>query len=178
MKNKLIKFIQNLAHKFEPSHPILIPLAFAVIGLIVLNGYKTYQFYKEDPRYCELCHVTKEAKKEWGNSAHQNTLCQDCHSMNVISGNKLILSYVLSNKKSSTQQEHGRLIPWKKCSSCHLEKTSQGSVTMRKSHGHARHVFMEKIGCKKCHTGNNHSFSHDEKLCLKCHDFNNLESFN
>lgn len=169
MKKKLKDIIKAVAHKVEPSHPVLIPVALGVIGLILFNGHKLYQFTRTDPQYCQLCHVIKEPVRDWEKSAHRHSVCQDCHSMNLVSQNKLLLSYITARDKKEIKQQHGRETPWKSCNACHLETVRQGGVTLRKSYGHARHVFMEKIDCYKCHTGEKHNFTPDEKKCLTCH---------
>jgi len=169
MKKKLTDIIKAIGHKIEPSHPVLIPLALGVIGLIIFNGHKLYQFTQKNPQYCQMCHVIKEPVLAWEKSAHRNIICQDCHSMDILSQNKLLLAYIVARDKSSIKQEHGLEKPWDGCKACHLDTASQGGVTVRKSYGHARHVFMEKIACKECHTGDKHNFTPDEKKCLKCH---------
>jgi hypothetical protein len=120
-------------------------------------------------RYCELCHLMKEPIKSWQKSAHKDTVCQTCHAMNLLAQNSLLLRYVVSGGKSRNAEKHGRLTPWDSCETCHLAEAKQGSVTLRKSYGHARHVFMEQIECKKCHTADAHNFYPDEKNCLRCH---------
>lgn len=170
MKRRFKEIIESIVKAVESSHPVIILLAIAVITLILFTGHRYYQFTKKDPHYCELCHVMKEPYKAWQDSAHRNTVCQVCHSMTLIGQNKLLLSYIFTGEKDKVRDKHGREAPWDSCNACHLETAKQGAVTMRKSYGHARHVFMEKIACKNCHTADMHNFKPDERNCLGCHE--------
>lgn len=169
MKERIKNIIESIVRAVESSHPVIVLLAISVLGLIIFTGHRYYKFTKEDPHFCELCHVMKEPYKAWQESAHRNTVCQECHSMSLLSQNKLLLSYVFAGNRSNIQQKHGRVTPWDSCNSCHLETAKQGAITPRKSYGHARHVFVEKIACKNCHTADMHNFKPDERNCLKCH---------
>jgi nitrate/TMAO reductase-like tetraheme cytochrome c subunit len=169
LKKRFRDTIEIVIRFLETSKPIVIALITVVLIMGVITGYKYYKFTENDPRFCELCHLMKETYKSWKKSAHRDTVCQTCHSMNLISQNRLLLGYVVSGAKARTPQKHGRLTPWESCNSCHLDEVEQGGVTLRKSYGHARHVFMEEIECKKCHTDDQHNFAPDEKNCLLCH---------
>lgn len=169
MTKPLKDLIKSIGRVVEPSHPILIPVALAVIALILVNGYKTYQFVDKDPQYCQLCHVVEEAHREWRVSGHRDYVCQSCHSMNLISQNKLLLAYIFTWDHSEIRHEHAREKPWANCSQCHLDVARQGGVGLRKSYGHARHVFMEGLSCRECHDGETHNFYPDEQRCFNCH---------
>ncbi len=167
---KIYKDIIEFTTRFiENSKPLVIVLIIAVVIMGVANGYKYYNFTQNNPKFCELCHLMKESYISWQKSSHNDIDCQTCHSMSLISQNRLLLSYIFAGGKSAISQEHGREKPWKSCNICHIESVKQGAVTMRKSYGHARHVFMEKIECNKCHTSQMHNFLPDEKNCLTCH---------
>jgi len=168
MKGRFKGIIEHIIKKIETSHSVVILLAIIVIGIIFFTGHRYYQFTKNDPNYCDLCHVMKESYKGWQESAHRNTVCQVCHSMSLISQNRLLFSYIFAKK--DLKDRHGREAAWESCSACHLETVKQGAVSPRKSYGHARHVFMEKIACKDCHTADMHNFKPDERNCIKCHN--------
>lgn len=169
MKNRFLLFIKRVAGHVEPSHPIIIPVAIGVIILIILNARNYYNFSQEDPGFCDLCHVMEEPHNQWRVSAHKDIPCQQCHSMNLLSQNRLMLSYLTASKTSEIKHDHGLEKPWETCKACHLDSVRQGGVTLRKSYGHARHVFMEKIDCRECHTGEMHNFTPDQEKCLNCH---------
>ena len=169
MKTPLKELIKLIGRMVEPSHPILVPVALAVIALIIVNAYKANQFINQDPQYCGLCHAIENSHREWRVSAHRHYICQSCHSMSVISQNKLLFSYLVTLDPSEIRHDHGRETPWGKCQQCHLETAAQGSESPRKSYGHARHIFMEGISCRECHAGETHNFYPDEGSCLNCH---------
>lgn len=149
------------------KNAIIILLALVcVIGAVV--GYKYLKFTKENPTYCAICHLTQEGYNSHNTSAHYNIICQRCHSMTAMEGNKLIMArYVKGDKK--VNQSHGSVRPWQSCVECHDSDVAQGSVTFRKSYGHARHVFMHNINCSSCHSGQLHSFQVTADKCNACH---------
>ncbi len=89
--------------------------------------------------------------------------------MTMLEQNRLLVAYVMTGYTSPSEEKHGRVAPWQTCRGCHLDEAQQGSVSMRKSFGHARHVFMENIECLKCHSGDQHNFGPDEGACVDCH---------
>lgn len=156
--------------KFVEEHHtsiILLLLLISVIGGIV--GFRYYRHTKEDPEFCMSCHMMQDAFKTWQKSKHRDFTCQKCHIMSLLEQNKMLISYVVKGPAGSTSQTHGRISPWDACRSCHLSEVAQGSVTLSNSYGHAKHVFMQKINCSKCHTGTLHMFIPNEQACSECH---------
>ncbi len=144
---------------------IILVLLIAVISAV--TGFRYYRYINEEPAFCSLCHLTEEGYNSWERSEHHFIKCQECHRISVIEGNKLMLAYVAGN--TSIEQEHGREYPWKSCRSCHDSEAAQGSVTFRKSYGHARHVFMQDMTCNQCHGAELHTFTVDSTKCRSCH---------
>jgi nitrate/TMAO reductase-like tetraheme cytochrome c subunit len=138
-----------------------------ILGVVV--GYRYYRYTQEEPQYCASCHLMKEAFTEWERGKHRDVVCQTCHQLNIFEQNQLLIAFVLKKENKPFSQTHGRKKPWNACKKCHLDEVSQGAVTLRKSFGHARHVFMEKIDCKVCHKGTVHDFHPNENACKVCH---------
>jgi hypothetical protein len=68
---------------------------------------------------------------------------------------------------------HGKVIvPWDLCFKCHWEKNNEypNAPDISGSRYHAKHVFMEKIECTKCHGYRTHKFNLEERYCLTCHE--------
>jgi hypothetical protein len=145
---------------------LILVLLLCIVGFV--SGYRYYQYIDKDPAYCRTCHLMEEGYRSWRLSQHSHIVCQKCHYMSIIEGNRLLIAYV-SGSGESPPQAHGRKTPWEECLRCHTQEASQGSVTLRKSYGHARHVFMENIACNTCHGGEGHSFTVDQIRCQKCH---------
>lgn len=139
----------------------------AVLGIVV--GYKYYRHTQEDPEFCMSCHMMKEAFHEWEKGRHRDIVCQKCHHLNIIEQNQLLFAYVFKGP-APFSQTHGRMKPWLECKKCHIDEISQGSVTLRKSYGHAKHVFMQNTSCKVCHGKSLHLFKPDEDACRNCHN--------
>ncbi len=146
---------------------VLLLLLITVTGGIV--GFRYYKYTKEDPQFCSSCHMMQEAFKTWQMSKHRDFPCQKCHEINLLEQNRMLISYVVKGPRTSTEQLHGRVSPWRACRTCHLSEAEQGSVTLSRSYGHARHVFMLNINCGKCHTGTLHKFAPNVKACSSCH---------
>lgn len=156
--------------KFLSEHRASIILLIFLVSLTgAIAAYKYYKYSEEEPRFCATCHVMKEPYETWERSRHWQVTCQICHRMGILEKNRLLVAYVVKGKTGPIRQAHGRHEPWRSCKACHLEETSQGAVSLRKSFGHARHVFMEDIGCENCHSGDLHDFGPKEDSCRKCH---------
>lgn len=137
-----------------------------VLGLI--TGYRYYSYTQDEPQYCASCHLMQEAFSEWQKGRHSNVVCQQCHRLTILEQNKLLVAYVLKGNKPLAQT-HGREKPWEACKDCHAYEMSQGSLTLEKSFGHARHAIIQKTQCKVCHKITTHNFRPNESACGKCH---------
>lgn len=174
-----------IRHKLEL---FLIILLICVIGAIVAKRY--HKFIQEDPAFCTLCHRTQEGFDSWEKSSHYMLTCQQCHTLDMLEGNKLLMGYYVKGDHT-IKQNHGRIKPWENCAECHERDVNQGSLTFRESYGHAKHIFMHNTGCNQCHQGKMHQLNivesekcrvcHTDKLvhgmgttglyCLNCHSF-------
>jgi len=166
MLNK--KFIEALDKVIDHIKGFVLALIaiIAVLGAVV--GYKYYRYTQDDPAFCMSCHMMKEAFLEWQKGKHRDIVCQKCHRLNLFEQNQLLVSFVLK-KPGPFSRSHGRDKPWLECKNCHLNEIAQGSVSLRKSYGHAKHVFMINITCKVCHSESLHRFTPNEKACQGCH---------
>lgn len=138
----------------------------AIIG--ALAGYKYYMYTQERPEFCSSCHLMQEAVKSWQRSSHKRFPCQICHKMSIVEQNKLLIAFVVKTGKG-VFQKHGKISPWLGCKDCHMDSAAQGAIMMRNSYGHARHIFMQDIGCNKCHNGHLHVFDVSRRNCISCH---------
>src|SRR5512140_1350041 len=169
MKKNLHKKMSGLIEKIvEHLKGFVLALVVVISVLGVVVGYKYYRHTQEDPEFCTSCHIMKEAFREWQKGKHRDIVCQKCHHLNLIEQNQLLVTYVMKGK-SEFSLTHGRKKPWLECKTCHLSEIAQGSVTLRKSYGHAKHVFMLNIECKVCHGKSLHLFKPDENACQNCH---------
>jgi hypothetical protein len=146
---------------------VILLLLISVVGGIL--GIRYYNYTKENPQFCGTCHMMQESFRSWEMSAHRDIICQECHRMSILEQNRLLVTYVMTGYTSPQEEEHGTVEPWRSCRDCHVQEAKQGSVTMRKSYGHARHVFMEDIGCMECHYTDLHNFGPNQDACRECH---------
>lgn len=146
----------------------IIFVLFVVSLLILIKGYNFYQYIKEDPAFCNTCHLMNEAYKDWRLSGHSGIICQSCHKLGLVEANRMLLAFALKGQKSP-RQSHGRKNAWEDCIGCHTSEVAQGAKTLRASYGHARHVYMQSIQCKTCHKKSMHSFPVSNEVCQSCH---------
>lgn len=164
-KKRLSSFLHGLLEENQKAIVLLL-LIITAVGSIL--GYRYYRYTRYDPNFCKSCHMMREAYRSWRLSKHRDFPCQRCHEMSILEQNRMLVAYVVKGGKSA-HEKHGRISPWRACKECHLSDVEQGSVTLNKSYGHARHVFMLKIGCSKCHSGKLHTFAPNEQACAECH---------
>jgi hypothetical protein len=138
----------------------------SVLGIVLAVRY--YSYIQKNPEYCNSCHLMEEAYRAWKLSGHRNIACQECRHLGLIEQNRLQVKFVMGTGQK-TPEPHGNETPWKTCTKCHWDDVAQGSLTVNKSTGHARHVFMEKLDCKACHSRTVHAFRPDKDACLRCH---------
>ncbi len=163
--HRISEFLDRLIEHFK-GFVLALLVIITVLGVVV--GYKYYRYFQDDPQFCKSCHVMKEAYREWQKGKHRDIVCQTCHHLSIREQNQLLIAFVVK-KPGPFSQTHGRERPWLECKKCHLDSIAQGSVTLRKSYGHAKHVFSASIECKVCHGKNLHLFNPDENACQNCH---------
>jgi hypothetical protein len=169
MYTLISKIIDKLEKGLSPREKVIIVslmLMISVLGIVLAVRY--YNFIQKDPEFCSSYHLMEEAYTAWKLSGHRNLVCQGCHHLGMMEQNGLLIRFVFTTDRK-TREPHGNETPWKTCMKCHWDNAAQGSLTVNKSTGHARHVFMEKLDCKNCHSRKVHSFRPDTSACLRCH---------
>lgn len=163
------KIIESLVKCIEEIKGFILfsVVTIAVLGVVV--GHRYYRYTQDEPQYCASCHLMKEAFTEWQKGKHRDIICQTCHHLSMLEQNQLLVAYVVKGNGKQFSQTHGRKKPWRECKNCHMGEASQGSLTLKKSYGHARHVFMQNIDCKVCHKSALHNFRPNENACNECH---------
>lgn len=162
--------IHGFIDKFFSEHRKGIIILLLLVSLIgAAAGHKYYRYTQDDPQFCSTCHMMTETYKSWRTGKHWDVKCQTCHQMTIVEQNRLLVAYVARGATSPQRQVHGRQKPWSVCKQCHVDDVSQGAISLRLSYGHARHVFMENLGCENCHWSNSHDFHPDGRACSKCH---------
>ena len=152
MYNLISKIFDKLERGLSPRDKAIIVslmLIISVLGIVLAVRY--YNYIQKNPEFCNSCHLMEEAYTAWKLSGHRNIVCQDCHQLGMIEQNRLLVKFVFTTNRK-TPEPHGNETPWKTCTKCHWDEAAQGSLTVNKSTGHARHVFMEKLHCKDCHS--------------------------
>jgi hypothetical protein len=167
---KLIsKIFDKLEQGLSPRDKIImVSLLLIISALGIVLAVRYYNYIQKNPQFCNSCHLMEEAYTAWKLSGHRNVVCQDCHQLGMIEQNRLLIKFVFTRDRK-TPEPHGNQTPWKVCSGCHWNAASQGSVSVNKSTGHARHVFTEKLACMDCHSRKVHAFRPDAEACLRCH---------
>lgn len=134
-------------------------------------GSNFYDFTQKNPRFCVSCHLMKPAFDEWQRSGHNKINCHECHHLSIFELNMLLINFVLLRPKT-VPERHGRtIVPWRYCITCHWEMNERypGAPMVNRSQLHAKHVFVEKFECTKCHGYIVHKFLPNSRFCVKCH---------
>jgi len=169
----MIKFLENLFDKLdrglsprEKTILVSILLIICILGIVLALRYYTY--IQKNPEFCSSCHLMEEAHTAWKLSGHRHIVCQECHQLGIIEQNRLLVKFVFTTDRK-TPEPHGEATPWKTCVKCHWDNVAQGTISVNKSTGHARHINVEKLACKDCHQRTVHSFRPEKDSCLRCH---------
>lgn len=169
----MIKFLENLFDKLdrglnprEKTILISILLIICILGIVLAVRY--YAYIQKNPEFCSSCHLMEQAHTAWKLSGHRHIVCQECHQLGIIEQNRLLVKFVFTTDRK-TPEPHGEATPWKTCVKCHWDNVAQGTISVNKSTGHARHINVEKLACKDCHQRTVHSFRPEKDACLRCH---------
>lgn len=149
----------------------------AVLALVVATGggfaaFKFYDYTQNNPKFCISCHLMKPAYEAWTASEHKTLNCHECHHLTIPEQNKLLITFVLK-QPTRVPERHGKVIvPWRFCVTCHWEKDERfpDAPAINNSTMHAKHYFMERIECARCHGYITHQFIPEEKFCMGCHE--------
>jgi nitrate/TMAO reductase-like tetraheme cytochrome c subunit len=150
----------------EKTVLISLLLFISVTGIILAVRY--YDYIQKNPEFCNSCHLMEEAYTAWKQSGHRFVVCQACHQLGLIEQNRLLVKFVFSTDRK-TPEPHGNITPWKACTNCHWDEAAQGTISVTKSTGHARHINVERLACMDCHSRTIHAFRPDKASCLRCH---------
>ena len=169
----MFKFIYKIIDKLEQGlsskeKSIFIALLLVISALSIVLSFRFYHYIQKGQDFCNSCHLMGEAYTAWKLSAHGNIICQDCHRLSLIEKNVLLIKFVFTADRK-TPEPHGAATPWKTCMECHWDEAAQGGLSVNKSSGHARHIFMEKLVCQDCHKRTVHAFRPDSGACGRCH---------
>ncbi len=167
--NLYSRFVELIGRALEylKGMALVLIIVIAVLGVVV--GLKYYRHTQEDPQFCMSCHLMKEAFTQWYDGRHKSVICQKCHQLSILEQNQLLATFVISGNSKKFSQTHGREKPWISCKQCHMNESIQGSLTLNKSYGHAKHVFIQRIDCKTCHKDALHNFHPNGNACQECH---------
>jgi len=164
------KLIDRLDRGLSPrDKTILIAMLLVISVLGIVLAVRYYEYIQRNPKFCNSCHLMEEAYTAWKLSGHSNIVCQECHQLGLLEQNRLLITFVFTTERKAPEP-HGAETPWKTCTACHWDQAAQGSVTVNKSIGHARHIFSGKLDCRACHSRTVHAFRPDEHACERCHE--------
>jgi nitrate reductase cytochrome c-type subunit len=137
----------------------------------LFTAYKINDYFENDPKACSACHVHDAANLAWSTSVHHGLNCHECHHSTKLDQMRQLYNFVVLGHNKVSPRHGEVIVPWKTCFSCHWDKSDKApdAPSIANSRYHAKHVFMEKIECTKCHGYRTHQFSLEERYCLTCH---------
>ncbi|MEK9154688.1 MAG: cytochrome c3 family protein [Patescibacteria group bacterium] len=140
-----------------------------MVVILSFGPFYFYDFTHNNPKSCVMCHIMQSAYDKWKVSVHKDIKCGECH-IESLAGQVRLLGITVFNNPDAVSPRNGKVIvPNEICMKCHYEGEDLNIKKINKSYGHAKHVFMEKIQCVKCHAKNLHEFKPSERFCLDCH---------
>lgn len=161
---------------FSKKVPRVAKAIIAILILISVSGaaltaFTTYNITQNDPNFCNKCHIMNESFDAWKRSVHKDINCHECHHLSISELNALMVSAIILRTNEVPVRYGKVIVPWKYCIGCHWEENEKypDAVKINSSRLHAKHYFMEKIECSKCHGYKVHEFRPEEKYCLECH---------
>lgn len=134
-------------------------------------AYRVNYYFEHNPRACFTCHVHDEANEAWITSEHGGINCHECHKSTKVDQIRQLYSFAILGHDEVTPRHGEVIVPWKLCFSCHWERNEDHpeAADISRSRYHAKHVFIEKIECTKCHGYRTHKFTTEERHCITCH---------
>jgi len=166
MLNLLEKIYEKVRELYGPRHFAALFILLAIIsGVGLLIGIKYTSYIRNNPDYCNSCHLMQKTFDGWRKSDHKSVTCQECHRLTVIEQDTLLVKHIIYGAEK-VPQKHGKKHPWESCAGCHWEQGSQGKDKPEQSYGHYRHSFLE---CFNCHPFVEHNFPASADACKRCH---------
>lgn len=167
--DKIIKwYSEGISKKAKILLSLLV--LFFLVG-VGFAGYKINDYFEHDPDACKLCHVHDYAHERWAESKHNVVTCHECHHSTKKEQVVQLYRFVFLGQKT-VEPRHGKIIvPSKLCMECHWEENKKypQAANVSGSRYHAKHVFIERIECTRCHGYVAHKFLPEERFCTQCH---------
>lgn len=159
---------EGLSAKAKILIAVFLLMSVTIMGYV---GYRINDYFENDPKSCNACHVHDDANKVWAQSVHHNVNCHECHHASKKDQMVQMYRFAFLGQKSVTPRHGEIIVAWKVCYSCHWEKNEKfpTAKNINNSRLHARHVFMEKLECVNCHGYRIHQFNAEPRFCVKCH---------
>jgi len=170
---KLFNSLTNwFSEKLTPKAKII--LAIGALMFVVIMGFVAFKindYFENDPNACFACHVHDDANKQWAKSEHANINCHECHHSSKKDQVIQMYRFAFLGQRAVAPRHGEIIVPRTLCLRCHWERDEKfpKAPDISKSRYHAKHVFIEKIECTKCHGYRTHKFSLEERYCLTCH---------
>jgi len=173
---KGIRGLLDRWRSFRDRTPVGAKVIIAVLIIMSIIGasftaFTTYNFTQNNPNFCKSCHIMEPAFEAWQKSEHANINCHECHHLSVKELNTLMVSAFIRRTEKVPVRYGKIIVPWKYCVECHWEENPEypNAKKINGSTFHAKHYFMEKIECSKCHGYRVHKFTLEERYCITCH---------
>jgi hypothetical protein len=171
-------FTEWFADKLTPKAKIIIAVG-ALCFTVVMGAaaYRINDYFENDPKACFACHVHDEANKQWAKSEHAGINCHECHHSSKKDQVVQMYRFAFLGQRSVSPRHGEVIVPRRLCLRCHWEKDEKfpGAPDISRSQYHAKHVFLEKIECTKCHGYKTHKFTMEERYCVTCHQDKELQ---
>ncbi len=155
------------------THPLLLALVCALIGMLIgVGGYtfiyaKGYSYLSNDPQACANCHIMRTELDGWQKASHHTVAtCIDCHVPHTLVAKYLTkMENGYNHSRAFTFQDfhepiemrsQSKAIVLANCVECHKQMVSPitasaGSFAQSSNAGHSA-----QVDCIPCHRGVGH----------------------
>lgn len=171
-----VRSLRERWRRFRKRMPLAGKVVIGGMFMFILSGgglvaFRTYDFTRNNPSFCDSCHIMNKAYRSWQVSEHTGINCHECHKLAPSDLNRLLASAFISRIKEVPVRYDRVIVPWKTCIACHWETDEQypEAVKINASRMHAQHYFIERIECSRCHGYRLHKFLPEERFCEGCH---------
>ncbi len=148
--------------------PLSLIALLIISGIIIaVEGFNTYKFVEDDPRFCRTCHLMDEAWFKWNESPHAGINCHECHKASMESNLRQLVIYFTQRPEKVADDVHVE-IPNEKCEECHFTRSEKWPYVADTA-GHKFHLENAHANCIDCHGGRIHKFIPENTECLECH---------
>lgn len=153
-------------------------LTVGLAGLCLIGatsfGLNVWDYTQHDNNFCLGCHIMDDPHQLFGESAHSDLNCHDCHMQSVFDSAYQLHLWVVNRPTEISEHEP---VGSETCENCHVTVDPDSSwAQIAATAGHRLHleadtIDLADVGCATCHGVEVHQFAPATETCgqSNCH---------